>query len=193
MPERIAPCSYFEQAGPENTDRALELAFCRARELGARYIILPSTTGASGLKAARLRQDDEQVVVVSHSAGFSGPNTQSLPAEVRQEIIAAGATVITCQHALGGVGRAVRRKLGSYQVDEIIAFALRTFCQGVKVACEIALMAADCGLIPAGEEVVSLGGTGRGLDTALVLRAANAQDYFDLRVLEMICKPRCWE
>lgn len=193
MTERVAPCSYFAKPGRENTARALELAFERARELGVKRIILPSTTGASGLQAARLRRDDEQVVVVSHSAGFSKPNTQSLSDEMRQEIVATGALVITCQHALGGVGRAVRRKLGSYQVDEIIAFSLRTFCQGVKVACEIALMAADCGAIPVGEEIVSLGGTSGGLDTALVVSAANAQDYFDLRVLEVICKPRSWQ
>ncbi len=192
MSETVVMCTYFDQAGPANTERALELAFRRARELNITHVLVPSTTGATGLKAAFLRRD-EQVVVVSHSAGFVKPNQQEMPEPVRQQIIAAGATVITCQHALGGVGRAVRRKLATYQLDEIIAFTLRTMCQGVKVACELALMAADCGAIPVGPEIVSLGGTGRGVDTALVLRAANAQDLFDLRVLEVICKPRCWE
>jgi len=192
MPEQTVPCTYFAQAGPDNTDRALELAFGRARALGIGHVVVPSTTGATGRKALQLRRD-EQVVVVTHSAGFVRPNQQEMPADVRQELIAAGAQVITCQHTLGGVGRAVRRKLGSYQIDEIIAFTLRTMCQGVKVACELALMAADCGAIPVGPEIVSLGGTGGGVDAALVVRAANAQDLFDLRVLELICKPRCWE
>jgi hypothetical protein len=192
MTERIVQSHYFEQAGPDNTERTLELAFARARALGLMHVLLPSSTGVTALKAMRLKQN-EQVVVVTHSTGFIKPNHQEMPPEVRAQLVSAGAAIVTCQHALGGVGRAVRRKLGSYQVDEIIAFALRTFCQGVKVACELALMAADCGAIPVGPEIVSLGGTGHGVDTALVLRAANAQDLFDLRVLEVICKPRCWE
>jgi hypothetical protein len=192
MAEQTVQCTYFDHAGPDNTDRALELAFARARKLGIAHIVVPSTTGATGLKALQLR-NDEQVVVVAHSTGFVRPNHQEMPDEVRQQLVAAGANVVICQHALGGVGRAVRRKLGSYQIDEIIAFTLRTMCQGVKVAFELALMAADCGAIPVGPEVVSLGGTGRGVDTALVVRATNAQDLFDLRVLELICKPRCWE
>ncbi|MEN6478574.1 MAG: pyruvate kinase alpha/beta domain-containing protein [Anaerolineales bacterium] len=192
MGEWTTQSHYFEHAGRENTDRALELAFARARELSIGYVVVPSTTGATGLKAMQLRRD-EQVVVVSHSTGFVKPNQQEMPEHIRQQLIAAGATVVTCQHALGGVGRAVRRKLGTYECDEIIAFALRTFCQGVKVACELSLMAADCGAVPVGPEIVSLGGTGGGVDTALVLRAANTQDLFDLRVLEVICKPRCAE
>jgi len=52
------------------------------------------------------------------------------------------------------------------------------------------MMATDAGLVPAGQEIVAIAGTGSGADTAVVIRAANAQDFFDLRVLEIICKPR---
>ena len=54
----------------------------------------------------------------------------------------------------------------------------------------MALMAADAGLVRTNEEIVAIAGTGRGADTAVVLRPANAQNFFDLRVLEIICKPR---
>ncbi len=60
--------------------------------------------------------------------------------------------------------------------------------KGTKVAVEITLMAADAGLIPAQQDV-ACGGTGRGLDTALVIKPA-LQALFDLEVLEFICKPR---
>ncbi len=102
----------------------------------------------------------------------------------------AGASILTAQHAFGGVGRAVRKKLGTYEIDEVIAFALRTFGQGAKVAIEIALMAADAGLARTGEPCISIGGTERGADTALLLRPANAQTFFDLRVMEVLAKPR---
>jgi hypothetical protein len=96
---------------------------------------------------------------------------------------------LTCQHAFGGVGRAVRRKLGTYQVDEIMAHTLRTFGEGIKVSAELCLMAADAGQVRTDLAVVSIAGSGRGADTAAVIKPANAQDFFDLRFLEIICMP----
>ncbi len=189
MSNTEAKCVYYGSVGPENTERTLELARERALELGIRHVLVASTTGKTGLRAAEIMPDLE-VVVVSHSTGFAAPNEQQLQPGNREAIERHGARILTTQHALGGVGRAVRRKLGTYQLDEIIAFVLRNFCEGVKVACEVTVMAADAGLVPAGQEIVAIGGTGSGADTAVVIRAANAQDFFDLRVLEIICKPR---
>jgi hypothetical protein len=72
----------------------------------------------------------------------------------------------------------------------VIAHVLRLFSQGVKVGCECACMAADAGLIRSGAEVISIGGSGRGADSAIVLKASNTHTFFETRVLEVICKPR---
>jgi hypothetical protein len=40
------------------------------------------------------------------------------------------------------------------------------------------------------EQVIAIAGTGKGADTAVVLKPANAQTFFDLEVLEILCKPR---
>ena len=85
-------------------------------------------------------------------------------------------------------GRAIRNKFGTYQIDEIMAFTLRVFGQGTKVAIELALMAADAGLVLTDEDIISVGGTGSGADTALVIRPANSFQFFDLKVRELICK-----
>jgi hypothetical protein len=130
-----------------------------------------------------------ELVVVSHSAGFVEGNHQELLPQHRQTIEQNGGRILTCQHAFGGVGRAVRKKLQTYQLDEIIAYTLRIFGEGVKVACEISLMAADAGLAKVGELAIALGGTGHGADSALVLLPTNAQTFFDLRVVEVLCKP----
>jgi hypothetical protein len=37
---------------------------------------------------------------------------------------------------------------------------------------------------------MAIGGSGRGADSAVVIRAAHTQDFFDLRVVELVCKPR---
>jgi hypothetical protein len=73
--------------------------------------------------------------------------------------------------------------------SDIMADTLRVFGQGLKVAIEIAMMAADAGLVSTSERVISVGGTGRGADTAIVLKPVNTSDFFDMRVGEIICKP----
>jgi len=180
---------YFYNQGKENTERTLEIAKARAEELGIKTILVATTTGETGARAAEFFQG-YNLVVVTHSTGLRGPNEQELGEENRAAIERVGVKILTCQHAFGGVGRAVRKKLGTYELEEIIAHALRIFGEGMKVVCEIALMAADAGLVRTDEEVIAIAGTGRGADTAVVLVPANAQSFFDLRILEILCKPR---
>jgi len=187
--EVVIETVYFEEPGPENTARALEIAKERADELDIDTILVASTRGWTGAQAAELFQD-HHLVVVSHSTGFVEPNLQQLTEENRAVIQDAGATILTCQHAFGGVNRAVRKKLGTYLTDEIVAYTLRTFCEGMKVCVEISMMAADAGLVSAGDPCIAVAGTGRGADTAVVLRPVNAQQFLDLRVMEILAKPR---
>lgn len=189
MSETVVQSVYFTDPGKRNTARTLEIAKRRADELGIRTVLVATTRGETGVQAAQLLQGYD-VVVVTHSTGFPEPNVQELTDENRAAIEAAGARVLTCQHAFGGVNRAVRRKLGTYELDELIAFTLRIFGQGVKVCAEMALMAADAGLVRMGEPCIAIAGTGRGADTALVLVPVNAQAFFDLRVMEVLAKPR---
>ena len=189
MSEITVQSVYFDNPGSENTARTLEIARRRAGELNIHTILVASTQGETGVLAAQQFQGYD-VVVVSHAAGFDKPNTQELTEENRAAIQAAGARILTCQHAFGGVGRAVRKKWGTYQVDEIVAQTLRIFGEGMKVVVEIALMAADAGLVRVGEPCIAVAGTGRGADTAVVLVPANVQHFFDLRVIEVLAKPR---
>lgn len=179
---------HFEHPGPGNTARTLQLAGGRAAELGLHTVVVASTSGSTGLQAAK-SLSELNIVVVSHSAGFRSPDTQELDPERRSAIEEAGARVLTCQHAFGGVNRAVRKKLGTYQLDEIIAHTLRLFGEGIKVAAEIVLMATDAGLLKTNIPVISIAGTGRGADTAAVLLPATAQSFFDLKIIEVICRP----
>jgi len=182
-------CLYFKKPGRENTVHTLEKAAERADELGIQNIIVATTSGETGLLAARIFPK-KNLVVVTHSTGFVEPDFQELNPEFRSRIEESGVKILTCQHAMGGVGRAVRKKLGTYELEEIIAYTLRIFGEGTKVAVEIALMAADAGLISTEEPCIAVGGTGRGADTAILLRPAHAQNFFDLRIMEILAKPR---
>jgi len=72
---------------------------------------------------------------------------------------------------------------------ELIANALKLMGEGTKVYVEITLMAANAGLIPVDKDVVAVAGTGKGADTALRIKPANAARFFDLRIKEVIAKP----
>lgn len=182
-------CVYYAHPGKEDTQKTLEIAAQRAKELKIRTVLVASTSGETGLLAASMIKT-AKVIVVTHSAGFLKPDHQQLKPELKKLIEEEGAQVLTCQHALGGVGRAVRKKLGTYELEEIIAYTLRIFGEGTKVAVEIALMAADAGFVSTLEPCLSIGGTGEGADTAILLQPAHAQNFFDLRIGEILAKPR---
>jgi hypothetical protein len=76
-----------------------------------------------------------------------------------------------------------------YVLGEIIADTLRIFGQGMKVVCEISMMAADSGLVRTDEDVIAIAGSSRGADTAVVLNPVNTHNFFDLKIREILCKP----
>ncbi|MGD2086540.1 MAG: pyruvate kinase alpha/beta domain-containing protein [Candidatus Aminicenantes bacterium] len=182
-------CRYFKKPGPQNTRAVMEIVSARAEELGINTVLVATCSGRTAFQAQEVLGPGKKIIAVTHVTGFREPNHQELSQETRRELESKGIRVLTCQHAFGGVGRGVRNKLSTYQTDEIIAFTLRTFGEGTKVAIELALMAADAGLIRTDENVISIGGTGKGADTASVLQPANSFRLFDLKVKEIICKP----
>ncbi len=184
-----ASSCYFSKPGSNAAERVLECVHKRAQELNIKDVLIASVTGATALKAREVLGPDVRMIVVTHVTGFEKPNQQEMPLEVHEKLRSMGVNVLTTQHAFGGVGRSIRKQLGAYQVDEIIAFTLRTFGHGTKVAIELALMAADAGLVRTDQDVISVGGTERGVDTALVLQPANSADFLRLKVREIICKP----
>jgi hypothetical protein len=180
--------TYFKEAGKQNTDALLKLAKKYAKKEGIRDIVVASTTGETGAKASKILKGCN-VVVVTHSFGFQEPGKTELIEEFKQEILANGARIFTGIHALSSAERAIRKNFGTIQPLELIANVLRLMGEGTKVCVEITLMAADAGLIPMDRDIVAIGGTGRGVDTALRIKPAHAARFFDLKIREVIAKP----
>lgn len=178
---------YFSEKGPANTAQVATLVCQRARELGIKHVVIASNTGET---ARPFLGQGFQVTIVTHHVGFREPGGDEMPAAVREELIAKGVQILTTTHLLGGVERAISNKFSGLYPAGIVAATLRCFGAGTKVAFEIASMALDSGLIPFGDEIIAVGGSGRGADTALVMKPAHAKDFFDTAVLEVICKPR---
>ncbi len=182
------PTTYFEATGEANTDKTLEVAKKRAEELGIKDIVVASTRGWTGVKAVEVFEG-YNVVVVTHSQGYREPGKQELTEENREKIEAAGGKILTTGHAFAGVSRAMRRKFDTLGPAELVAHTLRMLGQGMKVVVECAAMAADSGMIPMDGDIISIGGTGKGADTAVVMKPAHISDLFSTYVKEIIAKP----
>jgi uncharacterized protein len=179
---------YFEKAGKVNTEETLKLAFERGKALGIDEVVVATTTGATAYVALETCQGFK-VTAVTYHCGFKEPFKNVLPAETRTDLESKGVRVVSATHALSGVERSLLDKYsGSFPVL-IIADTLRLFGQGTKVAVEVAIMATDGGALT-GNDIISVGGSSKGADTALVLKPANQSHLFDMRIREIVCKPR---
>jgi hypothetical protein len=184
---------YFDNPGAENTDATLGAAIRRAQALGIGYLVIASTEGPTGIRAAQMVKEFEysgRLVVVAHQVGLREPGQRRMPREVQRELEAQGAEVVMATHVLSGVERAFKDKYGGINAQLIIADTLRRLSAGVKVGVECVMMAADAGVIPVDQDAVAVGGTVRGADTAIVVRPANTPRFFDLKIREIICMPR---
>ena len=178
----------LEKPGPQNTEATLNAAIQAAEERVISHLVIASTSGDTGvLCAKRLQGSGISLVVVSHNAGFKVPGEVEFRPEARREIETLGGRVLTGTMVLRSLGTALRDKFGGSE-QEIVAHTLRMFGQGMKVCVEITAMAADAGLIPAGE-VIAVAGTGRGADTAVIITAQSSNRFFDIRIREILVKP----
>lgn len=182
---------YFGKGGAANTDRTLEVAKERAKQLGIKDIVVASTHGGTALKAAKLFRDMKaNVVAVTISDAFSKEGWV-MTNEERKKLEAEGIVVLTCSHALGdGVAASMAEKHGGISMEQIVCQTLYRFSQGMKVSVEVALMAADAGLISTDREVIAIAGTGEGADTAIVVKPSYPRNFQEFEIREVLAKPR---
>jgi len=182
---------YFEKKGKDNTGACLEVVKSALDDGMFKHIVIATTTGSTGLLFSEaLKGRGVNVVAVTHSAGFRGPNTFEIPDEILGQIKANGARIFTGTILTHSIETALNAQFNGIYPAMIIAQSLRRFGEGSKVCCEITMMAADAGLIPEGEEVMAVAGTGYGADTVMLLKSAVSKRFLDLKVLEILAKPR---
>jgi hypothetical protein len=165
---------YIEKGGEANTDAVVAAARQRAGQLGIKTIVIASSRGATAVKAVDVFQG-MKLIVVGHEYGHVEPNATDFLDENRRIVESKGAKIVAGIHALGGIDNAFRARPG--------------FPTGG---------AAPTGTPPpvpapgtgTDEEVIAIGGSSRGADTAVVIKPANAARFFDLKIKEIICKPR---
>jgi hypothetical protein len=183
--------TYFDKPGPDNVRHCLEIVKDNIYNYGYRHIVVATTTGDTGvLFAEGLDTREVNLVVVTHSYGFKGPNSTELTEDAKERIKSAGATIYTGTMITHSLETALAAKFSGVYPTLLVAQSLRRFGEGPKVCCEITMMAADAGLVPEGEEILVVAGTGRGADTVTVIRSAASKRFLELKVLEILAKPR---
>ncbi|MBQ6692416.1 MAG: hypothetical protein IJP30_04120 [Clostridia bacterium] len=181
----------FPEKGRACTAETLKIAVAAAKEKNLALVVASSkgSTGLAVTEEVRRQQFEGPVIVVSLVFGWPEQGVQRMPKETMQAIKSSGARLVTAAHALSGAERGIGKQFpGAYPV-EIIAHTLRMFGPGTKVAVECGAMAFDAGLLKVGTPIVSVGGSGGGADTALILTPCGTAQVLDTVIHEYLCKP----
>ena len=178
---------YFNQKGAANTEQTLKLACERAKELGINELVIASTTGDTAYKALEVFSGFK-ITSVTYHCGLKEPFKSVMADNVKKDLEEKGVNVISATHALSGVEKSIAKKYSGSLPVLLIADTLKLFGQGTKVAVEISVMAADSGAL-SGNDIVSIGGSAKGADTALILKPAHQSSLFDIKIREIVCKP----
>lgn len=166
---------YFTQPGPRDTNNVIKAVAQRIKEGDINTVVVASTSGNTGLKFAKTLKGKAYVVAVSH---------EKMNPKFKEEIVKLGGVAVDNTH-LPLHGRGMDRVRDSFY----------TLGQGFKVAVEVILIAADKDLVKRYENVIGVGGSGEGADTAIVARATPTGEIFSssksrrLEVREIIAMP----
>ncbi|MGZ4942197.1 MAG: hypothetical protein ACXV5P_07890, partial [Halobacteriota archaeon] len=163
--------TYFDAPGEENTNAVLAIAQERARELSIKHLLVPSVRGTSAERALDFFSSTDMTLF------FVGTDPARFSPEIKNRIEDAGFRVVFYKQV-------------DYHYPDEVKNAFRRFGQGTKVAVELTLIAAQEDIVDQGTEVIALGGSAKGLDTALVIKAATSDEFAELEVREVLCKPR---
>ena len=165
---------YFESPGFQNTDSVIEVTKERLKMKDVIAVIVPMTTGRTLEKFVNRLGEEAKIVSISEDEVMKACKRISYPDK-------------------GALGKLIQNRLGESSDNEVnlrrdifditflplsgdswklIAETLYIFGQGMKVAIEIAVAAVEIEKIGASKKVISVGGTGEGADTAVVLRTS---------------------
>ena len=176
---RKAETTYFDKGGPEHTQATLQAAKDRATDLKPEAVIVTSTSGKTALEAAHIfAGTGSRIIAVpfqKHLWEKHSPPDSQLAAECRE----LGVEFLPDEPVVP--------LLDSERPD--IVNAWRTVSQGFKVALQVASMCVDTGLLKPGAHVISIGGSGRGADTAIAVETCGYTNVLESNVTEIIAMP----
>lgn len=159
--------TYYSAPGRENVDKTLALVKKKAEELGIVDVVIASTTGFTARKAVDAFRGTGVKLT------FVGTARDKFPSDLIKELKGEGCNLCFSHEV-------------SYDYPDLVQMAYRRLCEGMKVAVEIAMIAAQEGYASTDKDIVSMGKW----DTAIVVKPSTSDRFSELSVRELICKPR---
>lgn len=166
---------YFGDPGPQNSGKVREAVEQRIAEGDVRVIVVASTSGDTGAKFARALKGAATVIAVSY---------EEMKPTYKRQILEYDGKAFDKTHLA----------LEAKEMDDVRR-SYKVFGQGFKVAVEVILIASDIGAVELHKDVIGVGGTGNGADTAIIARATTSKDIFTenkakkLEIREIIAMP----
>jgi hypothetical protein len=188
---------YFDEPGEGNTQWVIEAVSERLEVGGIKRVIVASTSGETAARFARNLKDKVELICVSEAPYRRewGESWPCLKPEIRQELEGLGVAIIDkAPYVFHNSVLEAASWSGAFP-ERLVKETLYCFGQGMKVAVEVVLIGVSCGYVAPYEDVIGVGGSGKGADTAVVLRATYPACLFDkdpakrLEIKEVIAMP----
>ena len=194
---------YFEKPGPHNTGNVITAVMERIKKDYIKYVVVASISGQTALKAAEELKDlDISLLCVSGFPGWRTIHDTEYPfvkGEIRKRLERLNVIIVDkVPSSLSGdtIDYSLAR-YGYVPASWVVAETLEAIGgYGLKTAVEAILMATDCGAIPPFKDVISIAGTDKGADTAIVAKSTFSPSMFSgdsterFQILEIIAMPR---
>jgi hypothetical protein len=200
MADSTRPCIYFERPGKDNTAKVVKAVMRRLDQGDIRTVVAATTTGYTPLAFAEALHGRDGIVLMSVGHGARvrewGAEYPTLKPEARQKLEEQGVIVAD---KVSYVFHSSVLEFSQWKVpvpEEILMQTLYAFGQGLKVAVEVTLIAVASGFLEPFQDVIAVGGTERGADAAIVVRATYPNHVFSedhakrLKIREILCMPR---
>ncbi|MCB2173072.1 hypothetical protein KQH65_10075 [archaeon] len=177
---------YYTEGGIEHTETTLKASLEAAKKLDIKTILVASTSGETGVKAAELYKDTGiNLIVVGHQMGFPVPKVQQFKPDNWESIETLGGVVNLGTDVVTNSIRQ-RQRLGHSPMSIITQTLI---AMKLKVNVEIVAKACDAGLILPGDRVISIAGSHKGADTSAMFTANDSPNILDIRPEMFICYP----
>ncbi|HTY92033.1 MAG TPA: hypothetical protein VMC84_12730 [Methanocella sp.] len=160
---------YFTAPGERNTNTTLKTVRDWASKYHIKRVLVPSKSGQTAQKAYNLFKN------TGISLTIVGTDPNIFSSEILAQLRSNGTRVVFYKDI-------------PYTYSPEMKTAYRRMGEGFKVAVELGIIAA---YLDEGDtnDVIALGGTKKGVDTALVIKPAKSETFDQLEVREIIAKP----
>lgn len=190
---------YFDKPGAQNTADVVKAVSKRVELANIGNVVVASTSGLTALKFARALKGKADVFCVPQPPYMSEAGYGKWPCllpKYRKELEKIGAKIIDRVPYVFHSSVLEDAKPSTIVPEMIVKWTLYTLGQGLKVAVEVVLMAVAGGFIEPFKDVIGVGGSSEGADTAAIIRATYPPTIFSedqkkkLEIREIIAMPR---